>query len=62
MEKVDLSSLPGKIPIGISCLDELTGGGLKSFPVRVTEAFLIMECSWGLKAIEYPECLKRATS
>lgn len=30
MEKVDLTSLPGKIPIGISCLDELTGGGLES--------------------------------
>jgi DNA repair protein RadB len=30
MEKVDLTSLPGKIPLGISCLDELTGGGLES--------------------------------
>lgn len=30
MEKVDLTSLPNKIPLGISCLDELTGGGLES--------------------------------
>lgn len=30
MEKVDLTSLPGKVPLGISCLDELTGGGLES--------------------------------
>ncbi len=37
MEKVDLSSLPGKIPIGISCLDELTGGGLES--EVITEIF-----------------------
>ncbi len=30
MEKVDLTSLPGKVPLGISCLDELTGGGLEA--------------------------------
>lgn len=30
MDKVDLSTLPGKIPIGVSCLDELTAGGLES--------------------------------
>lgn len=30
MEKIDLTSLPGKLPLGINCLDELTGGGLES--------------------------------
>lgn len=30
MEKVDLSTLPQKIPVGISCIDELMMGGLES--------------------------------
>lgn len=30
MEKIDLSTLPEKIPLGVSCIDELTAGGLES--------------------------------
>lgn len=37
MEKIDLSSLPGKIPIGVSCIDELTAGGIE--PEVITELY-----------------------
>ena len=37
MEKVDLTSPAEKIPLGISCIDELTAGGLE--PEVITEIF-----------------------
>lgn len=37
MDKVDLSTLPEKIPIGVNCLDELTAGGIE--PEVITELY-----------------------
>lgn len=37
MDKVDLTSPVGKIPLGVSCVDELTAGGLES--EVITEIF-----------------------
>lgn len=37
MEKIDLSALPGKTPIGVSCIDELTAGGIE--PEVITELY-----------------------
>ncbi len=37
MEKIDLSTLPDKTPIGVSCIDELTAGGVE--PEVITELY-----------------------
>ncbi len=37
MEKIDLSTLPDKTPIGVSCIDELTAGGLE--PEVISELY-----------------------
>lgn len=37
MDKIDLSTLPEKIPLGVSCIDELTAGGIE--PEVITELY-----------------------
>ncbi len=37
MEKIDLSTTPEKVPLGVSCIDELTAGGIE--PEVITELY-----------------------